>query len=162
MCSALSGPATRARPALVDDAVNDYRAYGLRIRSAVALPFDPLPEPPASAPDVTVRLGAVPGTLPGGPATRAPFSLDWQARPGAFLMHIKGVARYLVTGGRDVFIELLGADAGGVADFFPGTPFTALLQQRGVATLHAAAGAQGVAEGTLEPPAIPAKLEYAH
>ena len=77
-------------------------------------------------------------------------------------MHVEGVARYLVTGGRDALIEPLGADAGGVGDFFPGTPFTALLQQRGVATLHAPAGAQGVAEGTLEPPAIPAKLEYAH
>ena len=123
--------------------VHWHRAYGLRIRSAVALPFDPLPEPSASEPDVTVRLGAVPETLPGGPATRSPFSLDWQARPGAFLMQVKGVARYLVAGGRDVLVEPLGADAGGVSDFFPSTPFTALLQQRGVATLHAAAVATG-------------------
>ena len=129
--------------------VHWHRAYGLRIRSAVALPFDPLPEPSASAPDVTVRLGTVPDTLPGGPATRSPFSLDWQARPGAFLMHIKGVARYLATGGRDVLIEPLGADDGGVAGFFPGTPFTALLQQRGVATLHAAAVATGAGAALL-------------
>ena len=139
MCPGLSGPTTRARSAPVDDAVNDYRAYGLRVRSAVALPFDPLPEPSASAPDVTVRLGAVPEALPGGSAGRSLFPPHWQARPGAFLMHVEGVARYLATGGRDVRIEPLGTDAGGVADFFPGTPFTALLQQRGVATLHAAA-----------------------
>ena len=143
MCPGLPDPTTRSRPAPVDDAVYDYRAYGLRIRSAVALPFDPLPEPSASAPDVTVRLGAVPGTLPGGPAGRSLFPPHWQARPGAFLMHVEGVVRYLATGGRDVLIEPLGADAGGVADFFPGTPFTALLQQRGVATLHAAAVATG-------------------
>ena len=119
----------------------DHRAYGLHIRSAVALPFDPLPEPSASEPpasehDVTVRLGAVPETLPGGPAGHSLFPPHWQARPGAFLMHMEDVARYLVTGGRGVLIEPLGTDDGGVADFFPGTPFTALLQQRGVATLH--------------------------
>ena len=128
--------------------VHWYHAYGLRIRSAVSLPFDPLPEPGASEPpasehDVTVRLGAVPETLPGGPATRSSNLLDWQARPGAFLMHMEDVARYLVTGGRDVLIEPLGTEDGSVADFFPGTPFTALLQQRGVATLHAAAVATG-------------------
>ena len=90
-----------------------------------------------------MRLGAVPETLPGGPAGHSLFPPHWQARPGAFLMHMEGVARYLVTGGRDVLIEPLGADDGAVADFFPGTPFTALLQQRGVATLHAAAVATG-------------------
>ena len=58
-------------------------------------------------------------------------------------MQLKGVARYLAAGGRDVLVEPLGADDGGVGDFFPGTPFTALLQQRGVATLHAAAIATG-------------------
>ena len=75
----------------VGDALYDYRAYGLRIRSAVPLPFDPLPEPgasepPAFEPDVTVRLGAVPETLPGGPAGHSLFPPHWQARPGAFLM----------------------------------------------------------------------------
>ena len=43
--------------------VYDYRAYGLRIRSAVPLPFDPLPEPGGTRPDVTVRLGTVPSDL---------------------------------------------------------------------------------------------------
>ena len=78
--------------------MRDYHAYGLRLRSAVPLPFDPLPEPPASAPDVTVRLGAVPETLPEGPGNTVHTAL-WQARPGAFLMHVEGVARYLATGG---------------------------------------------------------------
>ena len=119
-----------------------YRAYGLRIRSAVALPFAPLaenPELPASEPDVTVRLGAVPETLPGGSVTHSPSSLVWQARPGAFLLHGEGVARYLVTGGRDVLIEPLSADDDTAALCLLNTPFAALLQQRGVTTLHAAA-----------------------
>ena len=115
-----------------------YRAYGLRIRSAVALPFDPLPDSGAFEPDVTVRLGAVPETLPAcnGHSIR---SNRWQARPGAFLMRVEDVARYLVTGGRDMLIDPLGTDDGDVVAFFASSPFTALLQQRGVATLHAAA-----------------------
>ena len=120
-----------------------YRAYGLRIHSDVALPFDPLPDPPASAPDVVVRLGVVPGTLPGGPGnlTRTPF---WQARPGAFLMHLEGVVRYRVTGGRYVLIEPLGGDDACIGDVVAGPLFTFVLQQRGVVTLHAAAVAAEV------------------
>ena len=118
-----------------------YRAYGLHVRSDVPLPFDPLPEPASidtsEPPDVTVRRGAVPETLPAGPGhpIRSPL---WQARPGAFLMH-EGTVRFLVTGGRDVLIDPLGGDADDVAAFFIGSPFTALLQQRAVLTLHAAA-----------------------
>ena len=47
-------------------AEHGYRAYGLRIRSAVALPFDSPPGSAASEPDVVVRLGGVPATLPAG------------------------------------------------------------------------------------------------
>ena len=118
-----------------------YRAYGLHVRSDVPLPFDPLPEPASigtsEPPDVTVRRGAVPETLPAGPGhpIRSPL---WQARPGAFLMH-EGTVRFLVTGGRDVLIDPLGSDADDVAAFFIGSPFTVLLQQRGLLTLHAAA-----------------------
>ena len=125
------------------DPAHRYRAHGLRVRSALALPFDPLPDDSiASEPDVTVRLGPVPRTLPAGPGHPARTPL-WQARPGAFLMHLEGVARFLVTGGRDVLIEPLGGNDDDVAAIFISSPFTVLLQQRGVATLHAAAVAAG-------------------
>ena len=116
--------------------MREYGAYGLRVCSAIALPFDPLPGPSAE-PDVTVRLGAVPATLPAGPGnvTRTPIG---EARSSAFLMLVEGVARYLVTDGRDVLIEPRGDDDV-VGLFCAGLPFTILLQQRGVATLHAAA-----------------------
>ena len=67
------------------------------------------PLPPLGGSDVTVRLGAVPRTLllPAGHGTVTRTRL-WQARPGAFLIHIEGVARFLVTGGRDVLIEPFG------------------------------------------------------
>ena len=119
---------------------HEYRAYGLRVRSDIPLPFDLLPEPPEPAlsePDVTVRCGTVPATLPAGPGHVTSAHI-WQARPGAFLLHIEGVARYLVTDGRDVLIEPLGGDADDVAAFFVDTPLTVLLQQRSVVTLHAA------------------------
>ena len=122
--------------------MREYGAYGLRVCSAIALPFDPLPGPSAE-PDVTVRLGAVPATLPAGPGnvTRTPIG---EARSGAFLMLIEGVARYLVTNGRDVLIEPLEGDDEVAGFFCVGLPFTILLQQRGVATLHAAAVATEV------------------
>ena len=118
-----------------------YRAYGLNVHSDTPLPFDPLPQPASigtsEPPDVTVCLGSVPETLPAGPGHPTRTSL-WQARPGAFLMD-EGTVRFLVTGGRDVLIEPLGSDADDVAAFFIGSPFTALLQQRGLFTLHASA-----------------------
>ena len=91
-----------------------------------------------SPPDVTVRLGTVPRELPAaaGPCTRRAF---WEARRDAFLMHFEGVARYLVTDGRNVLVEPWGGGDDDVACIFAGTPLTALLQQRGMATFHAAA-----------------------
>ena len=118
--------------------MHEYRAYGLRVHSAVALPFDSSPPENLSAPDVTVRLGTVPRTLSAdfGRTTRGPI---WQAHPGAFLIEIEGVVRYLATGGRDILVEPLGGDAGDVASTFVSAALAPCLQQRGVATLHAAA-----------------------
>ena len=112
-----------------------YGAYGLRIRSALALPFfDPLPD--AGSADVTVHLGAVPRTLPGA---GCPVRTDtWQARPGTFLMQVEGIARYLIADGREVRIDPLGGDHADIASFLAGF-WIVLLQQRGVVPLHAAA-----------------------
>lgn len=136
-----------------------YRAYGLHLRSAIPLPFDPWPEADAAEPDVAVRLGTVPAELPDGPGSVTRTAL-WQARPGAFRMEVEEVARYLVTGGRDVHVEPLRGSEDDVASFFANSPFTVLLQQRGVLTLHAAAvkteagaalllGASGIGKSSL-------------
>ena len=118
--------------------LRDYRAYGLHLRSAIPLPFDPWPEADAAEPDVAVRVGTIPAELPDGAGnvTRTAF---WQARPGVFRMEVEEVARYLVTGGRDVLVEPLRGSEDDVVTFFASSPFTVLLQQRGVLTLHAAA-----------------------
>ena len=122
------------------DTAQSYGTYGLRLRSAVALPFNRLPDAvDVAAADVTVRFGVVPRALPA--ATSGPFirRAFWEAQRDAFLMHYEGVARYLVTNGRDVLVEPWGGSEDDIAAILANTPLTALLQQRGVATLHAAA-----------------------
>ena len=61
-----------------------YCAYGLHIRSALRLPFDPVADQRAA--DVTVHLGAVPNTLPAGAGRLV-------QHPGVFLTQVEGVAR---------------------------------------------------------------------
>ena len=110
-----------------------YAAYGLCIESEIVVPW--LPATPDAPPDVTIRLGPVPASLP-GPAERIGA---WEAAPGTFLMRVDGVARYLVTGGRDILVEPAGGDEHDVCIFLVGSVLAACLQQRGVLTLHASA-----------------------
>ena len=124
----------------------DYIAYGLRIRSALALPFRsalPLDEGRSTAErggkragaDVAVRIGPTPARLP-NPIGKF---RQWEAAPGTFLITVDAVARFLVTDGCDVLVEPLGGDEREMGAFLLGSPFTALLQQRGLTTLHAGA-----------------------
>ena len=115
-------------------ALHHYAAYGLRVHSPIALPFVPASSGPDEAPDVAVRVGAVPAALPAPVDKRG----HWQSAPGAFLLNVDGVARYLVTEGRDILVEPRGSDRD-VSVFLTGSVFAALLQQRGVVTLHASA-----------------------
>ena len=120
----------------------DYTAYGLRVRSPVPLPFARRPGGRAAGePDVVVRLGAVPAALP-GPADRRRSpggGAVWEAAPGAFLIGLHGVARYLVTGGCEVVAEPCGGGDREVGAYLAGTVWAALLLQRGIVTFHASA-----------------------
>ena len=115
--------------------MQDYTAYGLRLRSAIALPFTPLPDGLAGEPDVVIRLGATPASLPtahGKPGR-------WQTMPGRFLLNVDDVARYFVADGRDVVIERRGGSDHDISVYLTGSVLAAVLQQRDVATLHASA-----------------------
>ena len=114
----------------------DYRAYGLRVRSPIALPFIPVPR--ADAPDVTVRIGAIPGA-PQAPVERPGETCPWEATPGRLLVNMCGVARFLVTGGRDILVEPCGGSDHEMSIVLTSRVIAALLQQRGVTTLHASA-----------------------
>ncbi len=110
-----------------------YAAYGLRIRSEVALPHFGAAAP--GEPDVVVRLGAVPEALPRPRRT----SRRWEAAPGDFLLRVEDKLRYRVTGGREVVVERPDGEDGLAAVYLMGSVWTALLQQRGLLTLHASA-----------------------
>lgn len=118
-----------------------YRACGLRIESAVVLPFEEdASGSEGGAPDVTIEFGPVPHALApeegAGKVVRSPL---WQAAPGVFLLWMRRIAGFLVTGGDRIRIQPAGGEEEDVATFCCGTAWTVLLQQRGILTLHAAA-----------------------
>ena len=115
--------------------LRDYTAYGLHVRSPVALPFTPLPHPPHGEPDVAIRIGVTPAALP----FRAGKTRGRETAPGALLLNVDGIARYLVTGGRSVVVEPRGGSDDDLGAYLVTYVFGALLQQRDVVTLHASA-----------------------
>ena len=125
--------------AVVNRLPHDYTAYGLHVRSPIALPFAPRSGRPAGAPDVAVRFGPTPVALPAPARVRKKVGVRWEAAPGAFLMNVDGTARYLVSDGRDVLVEPRGGSDSEIAGLLTGPVLAALLQQRGVMTFHASA-----------------------
>ena len=118
--------------------VHHCSAYGLHIRSEIPLPFGSAAR--EAEPDVTIRIGATPEAL----APSADRFGPWQTVPGVYLLRAEGVARYLVTGGREIVVQPTGgSDATGLPDYLVGSVLAACLQQRGIATLHASAIATG-------------------
>ena len=118
-------------------AAHRYSAYGLRIRSEIALPLSAAPS--EREPDVRIRNGAVPETL----AVSRTGRRNWEAAPGLFRLEVEGVARYLVREGREIVVDRAGDDDTAVVPFLLGSVLAACLQQRGVLTLHASAMATG-------------------
>ena len=118
----------------------DYVAYGLRVRSPVPLPFAAL-RLRAPAPDVTVRVGAVPEMLHAPVRSRRRVSgwPEWEATLRIFLLRMQGVARCLVTEGRDVLVEPRGGDDREIGEYLAQVAWTALLLQRGIVPFHASA-----------------------
>ena len=95
----------------------------------------PLPElsDGGGKPDVTIRYGPVPTSLQGA----AESGSFYQAAPGSFLLLVEGVARYLVTDGKQVVIQREpGAEHEEITLFLLGCAFAPLLQQRGLLPLH--------------------------
>ena len=135
-------------------AARDYTAYGLRIRSGIALPF--AAASPGGEPDLDIRIGAVREALT-APRLRRRV---WEAVPGRFLMQVEGVARYVVREAREVVVEPAGDGDGALKALLLGSVLAACLKQRGVLTLHASsiatdagavlfAGHSGIGKSTL-------------
>jgi hypothetical protein len=89
----------------------------------------------ASKADVRVRCGATPAEL--GAARRV--GATWQLDDTAFLFHVPQVARFLVTDGNEVVVDLHeSSTTTDAAPFLLGTAFGVLLHQREQLVLHAA------------------------
>jgi hypothetical protein len=115
----------------------DYAAFGLRIRSELALPeLAPAGACAAALPAVVIRLGAA-GTVPGRANLTGP---TYQVAADDFLLEVQGVARYRVRNGEEIVVEPAAeATPALVRLFLLGTPFGALCHQRGLLPLHASA-----------------------
>lgn len=116
-----------------------YRICGLRVASELALPGAIRQSDSLGASDVSIRWAAVPATL-GDQAERGP---NWDRIAGTFLLRIPGLARLLVSDGRDIAVELqAGSTECDVSAHVLGTALGILLHQRGTLVLHGAAVAR--------------------
>ncbi len=113
-----------------------YCISGLTVASEVALPGAIPAVAPEGTTDVRIRRADVPTALDGEVETGA----IWQFDADRFLMNIPGVARFLLTGGRDVVFEPDGdVPVEDITIFLIGSIFGILLHQRGRIVLHASA-----------------------
>ncbi|HYD24687.1 MAG TPA: hypothetical protein VEB68_07800 [Croceibacterium sp.] len=110
-----------------------YSCFDFRLRSELAL------ELTAASDDgerevVTIRRGPVPEMLPGaGPQERG-----IQVAGDAVLLTVEGVARYLVTGGREIVVDQVpGGSDRNLRLFMLGSALGILSHQRGLLPLHA-------------------------
>lgn len=112
-----------------------YRISGLSVASEIVLP-GLIAGAPSIAPEVTIRRGEVPEALPMAKSS----GISWERCDEHFLLRIPAIARFMLTGGRDiVFAPESDADPGDVPIFIVGTVFGILLHQREQIVLHASA-----------------------
>ena len=113
-----------------------YRISGLSVASDLHLPgVEHTAFPPPAA--VTIRADHVPTSLDAAAADRGP---SWEIAGDRFLLRIPGLARFLMTAGREIAYETEhGIPAAELAIFVAGTVFGILLHQRDHIALHASA-----------------------
>ena len=121
-----------------------YVLGGITLESEILLPeLTAVQHEETTAHRVRVRVGAVADTLPGATMLDA----HCYATSTQYLLHIDGIARYLVTRGEEIVVSpSAGALPLDVRAYLLGTIFVVLCQQRGLLPLHASAvsSAQGV------------------
>jgi hypothetical protein len=121
-----------------------YLVGGITLVSEIALPELPLIQQQDATPHpVTIRLGEIPRRLPDA----VEVDPDCFATTTQYLLCVRGIARYLVTEGREIVVD---PDANAVPldvrAYLLGAMFVVLCQQRGLLPLHASAvaGKSGV------------------
>jgi hypothetical protein len=121
-----------------------YQVGGMTILSEIALPELPFTQQQgAPLHAVSIRVGEVPNQLPDA----IELDPDCFATSTQYLLSVRGIARYLVTSGREIVVD---PDASAlpldVRAYLLGSIFVVLCQQRGLLPLHASAisGKSGV------------------
>lgn len=114
--------------------MHHYLISGLRVVSDFPLSGVDAAAPFETEPDVHLRLGRVPDRL-ARPLTCRP---NWELDGDDFLLRVPDVARLLVSTGRGITLDAEHGPADAMP-FLLGTAFGALLHQRGMLVLHAAA-----------------------
>jgi hypothetical protein len=116
--------------------MTNYRICGLTVLSELELPGAIVSSPTDAGAEVSIRRAPVPIALNGATATGP----CWEMTAESFLLRIPRLARFLITAGNDIAVELepnaVVRDAMG---FVLGTAFGILLHQRGAIVLHGAA-----------------------
>lgn len=108
-----------------------YKAFGLSIESEIECP-ELLPD--SNTPAVVIRHGEVPMTMEDAKDS----GVVYQAKPDQFLLRLDGIARFMVSHGKEIVVEPdINSSANDVRVFLLGSVFGALLHQRGVFPLHA-------------------------
>jgi hypothetical protein len=113
-----------------------YRIAGLKVSSEIALPGLIVAPDDRETNEVTIRRSAVPDSLDNATMRQATFEIAGER----FLFRIPGLARFLLTEGRDIaFACEDGVPEDDIAIFLIGTVFGILLHQREQIVLHASA-----------------------
>ena len=117
--------------------VHSYRIAGLQVASEIELPGAiAAAQPPRASADIVVRAGLVPDALEQASARGA----TWEIAGDRFLFRVPDVARFLLTGGREILFEAAsGIESSDISIFLLGTVLGILLHQRGRIVLHASA-----------------------
>jgi hypothetical protein len=118
-----------------------YLLGGVTLVSEISLPELPLLQPDEATPHpVTIRVGPVADSL----VHSVEIDPDCFATAHEYFVRIDGIARYLVSHGREVVVDIEpGALALNVRAYLLGTIFAVLCQQRGLVPLHASAVSRG-------------------
>jgi len=112
-----------------------YHLAGLVVHSEIAFPGAIEATAALGAAEVTIARGAVPQRLEGAAAT----GLTWSMTEDDFLLRVPDVARFLISRGRSISVELEGGAIEDATIFLAGTAFGILLHQRKHIVLHASA-----------------------
>jgi hypothetical protein len=118
---------------------NQYHISGLTVVSEMVLAGAIAHTDAISNPDVAIRHAPVPVRLDEATASGP----TWEMQGRTFLLRVPHLARFLITAGREIVVELEPSvterDASG---FVLGTAFGILLHQRGALVLHGSAVAK--------------------